>query len=159
MPDSASWDRLPCGLLTAGPRGAVLASNDTLRRWLGYEAGEIEQLEVKQLLTIGGRLFHQTHLAPLLQMQGSVGEVQLQLRHRDGSPVPVLTAIRRLRDAGGEVIDQYAFMHSGDRRKYEEELLAARQRAEVALEVSQRAPRYSAQVQRPYRAVRSGSLA
>ena len=33
---------------------------------------------------MGGRIFHQTHWAPLLQMQGSVAEVKLDLVHRDG---------------------------------------------------------------------------
>ena len=33
---------------------------------------------------MGGRIFHQTHWAPLLQMQGSVAEVKLEVVHRDG---------------------------------------------------------------------------
>lgn len=129
-----AWNGLPCGLLTIDMRGNVLAVNDTLCRWLDYEQQDLVQIQLRQLLTIGGRLFHQTHLTPLLQMQGSVGEVQLLLRHRDGKPLPVLTAIARSQDAAGSVVDQYAFMLSADRRKYEEELLGARQRAETALE-------------------------
>lgn len=131
---AALLDGLPCGLITTDAGCRVLAANDTLGRWLDYDPHDLRQLHLRQLLTMGGRLFHQTHLAPLLQMQGSVGEVQLQLRHRSGNPLPMLTAITRSHDAHGSITDQYAFMLSTDRRKYEEELLAARQRAETALE-------------------------
>ena len=34
---------------------------------------------------MGGRIFHQTHWAPLLQMQGSISEVKLELVHGDGT--------------------------------------------------------------------------
>lgn len=124
---------LPCGVLTSDAKGAVLAANDTLAGWLGYTLDELRGLRVGELLAVGSRLFHQTHLAPLLQMQGSVSEVQLQLRHRDGHSVPVLTAIVRATHEHHGVMYQYALMLSADRRKYEEELLGARQRAESAL--------------------------
>lgn len=124
---------LPCGVLTSDVKGAVLAANDTLAGWLGYTLDELRSRRVGELLAVGSRLFHQTHLAPLLQMQGSVSEVQLQLRHRDGHSVPVLTAIVRATHENEGVMYQYALMLSADRRKYEEELLGARQRAESAL--------------------------
>lgn len=124
----------PCGLLSTDAGGKVVTANDTLCRWLGYEASAMVQLKLGQLLTVGGRLFHQTHLAPLLQMQGSVAEVQLQLRHRDGHAVPVLVAIARKVGGDGAIEDRYALMLSADRRKYEEELIKARTRAETALD-------------------------
>lgn len=124
---------LPCGVLTADAQGTLTAVNDTLAKWLGWSVEDLRGRRVSELLTVGSRLFHQTHLTPLLQMQGSVAEVQLQLRHRDGQSVPVLTAIvRQVHETEG-VIYQYALMLTADRRKYEQELLGARQRAELAL--------------------------
>ncbi|QYF92595.1 HAMP domain-containing histidine kinase [Massilia sp. PAMC28688] len=134
-PADQSWQwEAPCGMLITDARGKVLRANATLSRWLGYAESEMAQFQLAQLLTVGGRLFHQTHLAPLLQMQGSVAEVQLQLRHRDGQALPVLAAIERGADAEGNRVDHHAFMVAADRRKYEQELLGARQRAEAALE-------------------------
>lgn len=134
-PPDAPWQwEAPCGMLVTDDRGKVLRANATLSRWLGYAEAEMAQFQLAQLLTVGGRLFHQTHLAPLLQMQGSVAEVQLQLRHRDGHALPVLVAIERDADAEGRTIDRHAFMVAAERRKYEEELLGARQRAEAALD-------------------------
>ena len=38
---------------------------------------------------MGGRIFHQTHWAPLLQMQGSISEVKLEMvaSRRDAIPM------------------------------------------------------------------------
>ena len=36
------------------------------------------------LLTVGGRLYHETHFAPLLRMQGEVGGIALELKAADG---------------------------------------------------------------------------
>ncbi|TFW25747.1 PAS domain-containing sensor histidine kinase [Massilia arenosa] len=134
-PHAAQYDRAPAGLLVATPEGRILDVNSTLCAWLGYSRGELLECRgMSMLLTIGGRLFHQTHLAPLLQMQGSVAEVQLELRHKDGQKLPVLTSIVRVRLPQQARQDEYAFMLSRDRKKYEQELLAARQRAETALD-------------------------
>ena len=82
---------------------------------------------------MGGRVFHQTHWAPLLQMQRSVAEVKLEIRHRDGSKVPMLiNAIRQSADFGE--YDDFACMLVLDRHKYEQELLRVRKQAQLALE-------------------------
>jgi phosphoserine phosphatase RsbU/P len=48
------------------------------------------QRRFQELLTIGSKLFHQTHWMPLLQLRGSVAEVQLDLVHRDGRTLSAL---------------------------------------------------------------------
>lgn len=134
------YDSVPCGLLSADTGGRIVDVNQTLCRWLGYARHElIGERKVNDLLTMGGRLFYQTHLQPLLQMQGSVAEVQLELRTRDSSRLSMLTSIMRIRPANSERLDQFAFMVATDRRKYEQELLKARQSAEAALAERHRA--------------------
>ncbi|MGI4815475.1 MAG: hybrid sensor histidine kinase/response regulator, partial [Janthinobacterium lividum] len=92
----------------------------------------IGQRRLQDLLTMGGRVFHQTHWAPLLQIQGSVAEVKLAMTHRDGHAVPMLlNAIRRRQ--GFDTFDELAVMVVTDRHRYEQELLLARQKAENAL--------------------------
>jgi signal transduction histidine kinase/CheY-like chemotaxis protein len=81
---------------------------------------------------MGGRVFHQTHWAPLLQIQGSAAEVKLDVVHRAGHTVPMLfNAIRRHR--GEAVWHELAVMVVNDRHKYEQELLLARKNAEASL--------------------------
>jgi PAS domain S-box-containing protein len=126
------WEQAPCGLLTAAPDGTVLRANLTLSRWLGYDLAElIGHKRFLDLMPMGARVFLQTHWTPLLQIQGSVSEVQLDLLHKDGRRVPMmLSAVRRQRD--GALQDDIAVLMATDRKLYERELLAARTKAEAA---------------------------
>lgn len=132
--DDALYEHAPCGLLLAQSDGLILRANATICRWLGYQPGELLGLvRVQDLLTVGGRVFHQTHINPILQLQGSVAEVQVEMRHRDTSRIPLLINIVRRR-IGDAMFDEFALMVAEDRRAYERELLAARKAAEAALE-------------------------
>ena len=128
------WEHAPGGLMLTGADGTILRANATLCHWLGFEAAELEgKRRVQDLYTVGGRVFHQTHIAPLLHMQGSVGEVKLDLRCADGRTLPALiNAVRRTHD--GAVYDELAVMMLADRHRYERELLHARRSAEAALD-------------------------
>jgi sigma-B regulation protein RsbU (phosphoserine phosphatase) len=83
---------------------------------------------------VGGRIFHQTHWAPLLQIQGSISEVKLDLLHADGPAIPmVMNAVSRERE--GAVVHELALFVAQDRHAYERELLQARRQAEGMLAV------------------------
>jgi sigma-B regulation protein RsbU (phosphoserine phosphatase) len=81
------------------------------------------------LLSVGGRIFWQTHLHPLLRMQSSVAEVKLELRRGDGQLLPVIVNAAE-RAWQGQVLLHLAVFVAEDRHKYERELLLQRQRAE-----------------------------
>ena len=127
------YDKAACGLLVTDANGIICRVNATFCGWVGFTAAElVGQRRVQDLFTMGGRVFHQTHLLPLLQMQGSVAEVQIDIRHADGSALLTLINIFR-RSAGGRVFDEIAVFIATDRRKYERELLLARRNAEASL--------------------------
>jgi len=130
-----------CGLLVTAADGTLAICNRTFCRWIGYSGDElVGRRKFQDLLTIGGRIFHQTHWAPLLQMQGSVAEVKLEVVHRDGHSIPmVMNAVRHERE--GSVSHGIAVFVAEDRHKYERELLIARRRAEEALAQEQEAQR------------------
>ncbi|WP_250475617.1 ATP-binding protein [Caballeronia sp. GAFFF1] len=129
----------PCGLLTASADGSILYANDTFCRWLGYERDQlVGRRKVADLLTIGARLFQQTHWGPLLQLQRSVAELKLELVRCDGARLPMLVNASRSESAGGD-IDRFAFMVVNDRHKFEIELLQAKTNAERALEAKRQA--------------------
>ncbi len=133
-PDDALYEHAACGLLVADADGLIRRANATICRWLGYQADELlGRVRVQDLLTVGGRLFHQTHINPILQLQGSVAEVQVEMRRRDSTRVPLLINIVRRRH-GDTVFDEFALLVADDRRAYERELLGARKAAEAALE-------------------------
>ncbi|WP_310734691.1 hybrid sensor histidine kinase/response regulator [Azohydromonas caseinilytica] len=127
-------EQAPCGLLLARADGSIAAVNQTFCGWLGYGKAElVEQRRVQDLLTMGGRIFHQTHWAPLLSMQGSIAELKVEFAHRDGQRrIPMLVNVVRRRH-GGTVFDELSAVVVYDRHKYEQELLLARRHAETAL--------------------------
>jgi sigma-B regulation protein RsbU (phosphoserine phosphatase) len=128
--DPDLYELAACGLLTLGSSGAIERANRTACTWLETEPSQLVGRLFSDLLTIGGKLFHQTHWLPLLQMQGSVAEVQLELALAGGRTLPVL--VNAVRRADGRV--DVALFVASDRRKYERELLAARRRAEELFE-------------------------
>ncbi|RFU49707.1 ATP-binding protein [Paraburkholderia sp. DHOC27] len=130
---SDAYAHAACGLLTTTTDGTIVRVNATFCRWAGYTPDELlHQRRVQDLLTVGGKVFHQTHWAPLLAIQRSVAEVKLDVRHRDGRKVPMLINAARYRHEGVDY-DDFAFIVVNDRHKYEEELVLARKRAEQAL--------------------------
>jgi PAS domain S-box-containing protein len=132
-PETQLYEHAPCALLLTDVDGTILRVNATASAWLGYETGELLHRRVLNLLPVGARLFHHTHCMPILQMQGSLAELQVELLRRDGSRFPALINILR-REHEGAIFDEWAVFRAVDRRSYEQELLAARKAAEAALE-------------------------
>lgn len=127
------YDRAACGLVLTDRDGVILRCNQTFSGWVGFAVDElIGSRRIQDLFTMGGKVFHQTHLLPLLQMQGSVAEVQIDMRHADRTILPMLINVFR-RKQGDEVFDELAIFIATDRRSYERELVAARRNAEASL--------------------------
>ncbi|MDQ6680511.1 MAG: PAS domain-containing protein, partial [Pseudomonadota bacterium] len=81
----ALFEHAACGLLLTSADGRIRRVNATFCGWVGYAASElVDKRRIQDLLTIGGRVFHQTHFSPLMQMQGSVSEVKLDVMHCSG---------------------------------------------------------------------------
>ena len=126
------YEDAACGLLLTQADGTILRVNRTFCTWLGRLREDLVGQRLETLLTIGGRIFHQTHWMPLLNMQRSLSEVKLEMKHVDGQRVPmVMNAVIRTR--GGHEFHELAVFSARDRHKYELELLKARERAEEHL--------------------------
>jgi len=130
------YDNAPCGYVSTAPDGLVLKANETFLRMIGRDRTDVVgALRFDQLLTRGGRIYHETHLAPMLRMHGSVREIALELERDNGGRVPVLVnAIVKRDDAGTERVVRIAVFDATERRRYEAELLAARDHARASEE-------------------------
>jgi PAS domain S-box-containing protein len=125
------YENAPCGYLSSLPDGTVVRVNRTFCTWTGRPVEEVLGRRFQELLTVGGQVFHETHLAPLLRMQGAVQEIALDVLRVDGTSVPCLLNAVEVRDeAGRPVLVRATLFEATARRRYERELLAARQAAE-----------------------------
>jgi PAS domain S-box-containing protein len=130
------YEHAPCGYLSTLPDGIIVRANQTFLTWLGAARQDlIGHKRFQDLLNIGGRIFYETHFAPLLQMQGFVNEIAFDVICADGRQLPVLVNVVEKRDAAGRPLaHRITLFNATDRRRYERELLAARQQAEQAAE-------------------------
>jgi sigma-B regulation protein RsbU (phosphoserine phosphatase) len=84
-----------------------------------------------QLLTPGGRIFYETHYAPMLRMQGSVREIAVDIISPEGETLPVLlNSVLKYDAEGAPVLSRTTVFDATERRSYERELLRAKQAAE-----------------------------
>ena len=127
------FDHAACALAVTAEDGTILQANARFSEWLGFSRTELCGRRFQDLLTMGGRIFHQTHLAPMLRLRGSVTEVKLDMRHHDGHKVTVLLNGNKREQADAAVYD-LALFGTTDRDKYERELLNARHLAEALLQ-------------------------
>jgi PAS domain S-box-containing protein len=127
------FEHAPCGYLSAQPDGRVLKVNATLLDWLGLERDAVVGRRFQDLLNIAGKIYYETHFAPLLRMQGFFHEVALDLVGAEGRKLPALVnAVERRGDDGGVRFIRITVFNATDRRRYERELLDARRAAETA---------------------------
>ncbi|QFZ18916.1 PP2C family protein-serine/threonine phosphatase [Saccharothrix syringae] len=126
------YDKAPCGYLSTLMDGEIAKVNETLLGWLGYRREELVGVRrFTDLLTGGGRLYHETHYAPMLRMHGEVRELALELVAADGRRLPTLVSARVKSGAEGRpLLVRLTVFDARERRAYERELLAAKRRAE-----------------------------
>ncbi|WP_405918168.1 MULTISPECIES: PP2C family protein-serine/threonine phosphatase [unclassified Streptomyces] len=134
LEDSAEdlYEHAPCGYLSTTLDGRIAKINHTLLQWLGYESSDlVGRRDFSDLLTVGGRLYHETHFGPLLRLQGEVSGIALELKTADGGRLPVLvTSVIRTGSDGQPLLIRTTVFDARDRRTYETELLRARQESD-----------------------------
>ncbi|GGD93788.1 hypothetical protein GCM10011312_16920 [Planktosalinus lacus] len=128
-------DNAPCGYLQMDTEGTVLQMNKTLRRWLGFEEeGALEVHSIEDLFSMGGKVYYNTHIQPLLQMQREASEINVSLKGKNATTLPVLLNAKKDAPERGKKETFSVFVIDIRQRKlYESELLKERKNAEAAL--------------------------
>jgi sigma-B regulation protein RsbU (phosphoserine phosphatase) len=126
------FNQAPCLYFSSADDGTLLEVNDRLCEVLQYHRDELIGIKNEIFFTVSSRIFQQTHFFPLLKMHGHVEEIYMTLQRKNGEQVPVLINAER------KIINDTAVsMHAGiivfNRKKFEEELIAAKRKAENAL--------------------------
>lgn len=126
------YEHAPCGFISARLDGTIVKANATFLRWTGFDPEKlIGRRRLQDLLTPGGRIFYETHYAPLLRMQGCVREIAVDLVCEGGELLPVLlNSVLRSDASGTPVVSRTVVFDATERRSYEQELLRAKRQAE-----------------------------
>jgi sigma-B regulation protein RsbU (phosphoserine phosphatase) len=125
------YEHAPCGHLSLSPPGTITRVNQTFLDWTGYRAEELlDGTRFQELLPVGDRIYYETHVRPLLTMQGEVREIAVDLKCAGGERLPALVnSTLRPEEPGGSASVRVCVFRATDRREYERELLHARRRA------------------------------
>jgi PAS domain S-box-containing protein len=131
------FENAPCGYLSTRMDGTLVKVNRTFETWTGFSRGELlGTRRLPDLLSAGGRIYYDTHVAPLLLMQGFASEIAVEFVRADGSRLPALiNATLRTDEHGRPGIVRTTVFDATDRRRYEQELVSARRKEQ---EIAQR---------------------
>lgn len=129
----ALYQDAPCGYFSFLPDGTIIKINNTLLNWIGLKREDIEhQLAFGDLISQGGRIYYELFYLPSIRLQGYVNEVSFDVKNSDGSTFPALFNAKGVKDKEGHLIAVNATVYNiTDRKKYETELLNAKQLAEA----------------------------
>ncbi|MBR0952124.1 PAS domain-containing sensor histidine kinase [Bradyrhizobium canariense] len=129
------FENAPCAYITLLPNGRIQRVNKTLLGWIGHTAEHMGGKRFSDFLNMAGRIYFETHIAPLLRMQGSYDEFAIDMVTAAGEPLQMIANAREGRDAAGKALfTRLALIKATDRRRYERELLQARDVAKTNLE-------------------------
>lgn len=126
------FQNAPCLLFSCNDNGILLEVNERLCTELNYSREDLLTKNIEIILTVASRIFQQTHFFPLLKMHGHAEEIYVTLLTKDNKHIPVLFNTE-IKIVEGKVVITYAGIIVHNRKKYEEELIAARKTAENAL--------------------------
>ena len=125
------YEHAPCGFVSTEIDGTIIKANATFFALTGFHADDLlGKRRLQDLLGAGDRVLYETNIAPMSQLEASV-QLAAQLRRADDAPVSVLLdcAVKR-DDAGRPEFIRVSVVDTTIRRRYEDELLRARNRAE-----------------------------
>ena len=129
------FENAPCAYITLLPNGRIERVNKTLLNWIGHPAEHMADKRFSDFLNMAGRIYFETHIAPLLRMQGFYNEFAIDMVTAAGEPLQMIANALEGRDAAGKpLFTRLALIKATDRRRYEHELLEARDVAKTNLE-------------------------
>lgn len=131
------WERIyhttPCYLVSFSNEGLITRINNAFLQHLGYAADEVvHKKKLTEMLTIGSKIFFDTHFYPLIKMHGKANEIFLSFKTENGNDLPVLLNVHL--EATGDIFEVHCGgMQISNRNRFEKELLEAKRTAENAL--------------------------
>ena len=114
----------------AAPDTRVEHVNRTFLAWVGHAPDEMIGKRFSDFLTFPGRIYFETHISPLLRMQGTFNEFAIDMLTAAKEPLQIIANANERRDPNGNALGvRIALIKATDRRRYERELLSAKELA------------------------------
>ncbi len=126
------FDAAPGGYVVLDRGWVITRANAEFLRLAGVSAEDVVgRRTLGSLMTVGARILAETHLAPILEHDGVVREVALEIVRPDRGRVPVILNATRSGAEPGSVL--VVIIEARDRHRYEDNLLASKREAERAV--------------------------
>ena len=84
------FENSPCGYITLQTNGRIERVNRTLLDWTGHAAPDMVGKRFSDFLNMAGRIFYETHIAPLLRLQGFFNEFAIEMVTAQGEPIQMI---------------------------------------------------------------------
>ncbi|KFF23194.1 PAS domain-containing sensor histidine kinase [Chryseobacterium vrystaatense] len=127
-----------CGFVIADGNGKITRINMCVARWLNSSPDQLTGKRISDLLSVGSRIYFETHLWPLLRIQGHFDEVSVELTDTGKGKFPVYINGYERRDENNKPLFlRFTLFQATDRRLYEENLQMAKKLAETNLNIEQ----------------------
>jgi sigma-B regulation protein RsbU (phosphoserine phosphatase) len=131
--DRALFDQAPCGYAVVDATGLLTDVNLEGLRLLARDRDEVvDRLTLPDVLSKGGQIYCDTHIFPMLRLQGAVREVALDLVQPDGTRVPVLVNANLVGGGAARSWARLVLLEARDRHRYEADLRDATRTAQEA---------------------------
>ncbi|MEX0660201.1 MAG: ATP-binding protein [Balneolaceae bacterium] len=129
------YQNAPCGYLSIHPDGSIIEVNKTLLSWLNFKREElVDNKYFQEILGKGGEIYFETHLKPMLQIEGEISEINLELKGKGRIQIPVLINAKKVhQNTGDQPIYRFSVLDMSQRKLYENELIKERKNAEEAM--------------------------
>ncbi len=115
------------GFIYTGPDARIMFANSRVCEWVGSSLDDLRGTKLPDHFPIARKVYYETHLAPLLRMQGFFDEVSIDLSCAGGSTIPVfLSAAERHDEAGRAKFVCFTVFPAVERRRYERNLISAK---------------------------------
>lgn len=122
------------GFVITDGEGKIVSVNRRTAEWLNSTPDQFQGKRFSDLLAVGGKIYFETHLWPLLRMQGYFDEVAVELANTVNGKMPVyINGYERKGKNNQPLFMRFTIFKGSDRRLFEENLQMARQIAETNL--------------------------
>lgn len=125
-----------CGYVITDGNGKITRLNQCAAKWLYGNPEDFKESRFSDILAIGSKIYFETHLWPLLRIQGQFDEVSIELADTGNGKFPVFINGYEKKDENNKpVFIRFTLFKATDRRLYEENIKISKKPVETNLNI------------------------